>query len=186
MVGFLVVLYFIATLSFTCFESTLPLLLDDVFHYDEKRTSYLFAYCGLMGALIQGVAIRPLVKRYGDENLVWMSLFVAALALLAMPFSRTLTLMLGTLALFAGGSGLNRAPTMGLISKHSPVNEQGATMGVAQNAGTLARVIGPVIATGLYKWRLPAPYLFCAAVAAGAGILALGWLRKAIAINATR
>ncbi len=180
LVGFLVMLYFIATLSFTCFESTLPLLLNDVFHYGEKHTSYLFAYCGLMGALIQGAAIRPLVKRYGDENLVWISLFAAAVALLAMPFSTTLSLMLGALALFAGGSGLNRAPTMGLISKHSPANEQGATMGVAQNAGTLARVIGPVIATGLYKWSLPAPYIFCATVAAGGGILAMSRLRKSV------
>lgn len=178
MVGFLVSLYFVATLSFTCFESILPLLLDDLFHLDEEHISYLFAYCGFMGAIIQGVAVRPLVKMLGDENLVWLSLFVAAVALLALPFSRTLGLMLGTLALFAGGSGLNRPPTMGLVSRHSPVDEQGATMGVVQNAGTLARVFGPVIATSLYHWRMAAPFVFCAAMAATAGSVAMARLRR--------
>lgn len=178
MVGFLVALYFVATLSFTCFESILPLLLNDLFHLDEEHISYLFAYCGLMGAIIQGGAVRPLVKYFGDENLVWISLFVAAAALLALPFSRSLGLMLGTLALFAGGSGLNRPPTMGLVSRHSPADQQGATMGVVQNAGTLARVVGPMIATSLYHWRPAAPFVFCSVLAATAGVFAMVRLRR--------
>jgi len=178
-VGFLVVIYFVATFSFTCFESVLPLLLEDLFHLDEERTGYFFAYCGLMGALIQGVAVRPLVKRFGDENLVWMSLLLAAVALGLLPYARQLAWMLGALALFAGGSGLNRPPTMGLISRHSPMDEQGAMLGVVQNAGTLARVLGPVLATTLYHWRLPAPFIFCAGTAALAGVAACLRLRRA-------
>jgi predicted MFS family arabinose efflux permease len=177
-VGFLVTLYFVATLSFTCFESVLPLLLNDLFHFDEEHISYMFAYCGLMGALIQGAAIRPLVKHLGDENLVWISLFIAALSLLVMPFSGRLGLMLVALALFAGGSGLNRPPTMGLVSRHAPADEQGATMGIVQNAGTLARVFGPVLATSLYHWRTMAPFLFCAAMAGVAGVVAMGRLKR--------
>lgn len=178
LVGFLVVLYFIATLSFTCFESILPLLLFDLFHLDEEHISYLFAYCGLMGALIQGAAVRPLVKYVGDENLVWISLFIAAVALLALPFSQHLGVMLVTLALFAGGSGLNRPPTMGLVSRHSPLDQQGVTMGVVQNAATLARVVGPVMATTLYHWRMSAPFVFCSLLAAVAGVVAFARLRR--------
>ena len=182
-VGFLIVLYFAATFSFSCFESVLPLLLNDLFHLDEEHISYFFAYCGIMGALIQGAAVRPLVKYLGDENLVWFSLFLAALALLSLPFARHLALMLVALALFAGGSGLNRPPTMGLVSRHSPADSQGATMGVVQNAGTLARVIGPLVATSLYHWRLAAPFLFCAGVAAAAGTVAFNRLRRPLPIT---
>ena len=179
-VGFLVGLYFVATLSFSCFESVLPLLLHDLFHLDEEHISYLFAYCGLMGALIQGAAIRPMVKYFGDENLIWISLFTAAVALVAMPLSRQLGFMLISLALFAGGSGLNRPPTMGLVSRYSPAEEQGATMGVVQNAGTMARIFGPVIATSLYHWRLVAPFMFCAAMAAVAGCAAFSRLKRPV------
>ena len=104
-----------------------------------------------------------------------LSLLLAAVSLATLPFARELGWMLGALALFAGGSGLNRPPTMGLVSRHSQVDEQGATLGVVQNAGTLARVVGPLVATSLYHWRMPAPFLFCAATATLAGIAV--WLR---------
>jgi nitrate/nitrite transporter NarK len=80
--------------------------------------------------------------------------------------------MLVVLAIFAAGSGINRAPTMGLISRFSPADEQGATLGVAQSAGTLARVLGPLFATTLYQVRAPSPYLACAGVAIAAAFLA--------------
>jgi len=38
----------------TCFESTLPLLMDENFHYDRKHFGYLFAYCGTGWRVIQG------------------------------------------------------------------------------------------------------------------------------------
>ncbi len=177
-VGFLVGIYFLATFSFTCFESTLPLLLDDALHYDERHTGFVFAYCGLMGALVQGGAIGRLVKSYGERTLIWASLIAVAASLALMPFAGGLGMMLAVLAVFAAGSGINRAPTMGLISQFSPAQEQGATLGVAQSAGTLARVLGPLFATTLYKVRAPSPYLACAGVALAAALLARQRLGK--------
>lgn len=172
-VGFLVGIYFLGTFAFTSFESTLPLLLDAKLKYDEKHVSYVFAFCGLTAAMVQGGGIGRLVKSFGERKLIGGSLVVAAASLALMPFANTLGLMLFALAVFAAGSGINRAPTMGLISQLSPAEEQGATLGVAQSAGTLARVLGPVAATSLYKAWLPAPYLVCAAVALFAGLLAM-------------
>jgi predicted MFS family arabinose efflux permease len=113
-----------------------------------------------------------LVKSFGEEKLIFGSLLVVAVSLVLIPYAGGLGTLLFALALFAGGSGINRAPTMGLISLNAPASEQGATMGVAQSAGTLARSIGPVLATFLYSIRAPLPYLVSAGVAAGAGLLA--------------
>lgn len=172
-VGFLVGIYFLGTFAFTSFESTLPLLLDAKLKYDEKHVSYVFAFCGLTAAMVQGGGIGRLVKSFGERKLIGGSLVIAAASLALMPFANTLGLMLFALAVFAAGSGINRAPTMGLISQLSPAEEQGATLGVAQSAATLARVLGPVAATTLYHAWLPAPYLVCAAVALFAGLLAM-------------
>jgi MFS family permease len=62
---------------------------------------------------------------------------------------------------------------MGLISQLSPTDEQGATLGIAQSAGTLGRVLGPTVATTLYDLWLPGPYLACGAIALLAGLLAM-------------
>lgn len=174
--GLLIGLFFLATFCFTAFESTLPLLLDKRFRYDETQISFLFAYCGLVGALVQGGAIGRLVKRFGEQSLIFGSLLVVAVSLVMIPFVPGLIGLLLSLALFSIGSGINRAPTMGLISINSPLNEQGATLGVAQSAGTLARVIGPTIATGLYAWHLPLPYVMCAMVALIASVVAWKYL----------
>jgi MFS family permease len=112
------------------------------------------------------------VKSFGERRLIGGSLVVVSVSLALIPFAGTLAAMLGALAVFAIGSGINRAPTMGLISQLSPAEEQGATLGVAQSAGTLARVLGPVFATSLFKVWMPAPYLACGTVALVAGVLA--------------
>src|SRR5439155_2341475 len=64
----LISLFFLATFCFTCFESTLPLLLDKRFQYGEKQVGYLFAFCGVVAALVQGGAIGRLVKKFGEPQ----------------------------------------------------------------------------------------------------------------------
>jgi len=80
--------------------------------------------------------------------------------------------LLAALGLVSLGSGLNRAPTLGLVSIFSPPEEQGATLGVVQSAGTLARIVGPVLATTLYAEHPHSPYLLAAALALAAARLA--------------
>ena len=172
-VGFLIGIYFLGTFAFTAFESTLPLLLDAKLHYDEEHVGYVFAFCGIMAAMVQGGGIGRLVKSFGERRLIGASLLVVAVSLVLMPLANSLPTMLAALAVFAIGSGINRAPTMGLISQLSPADEQGTTLGIAQSAGTLARVLGPTVATTLYDLWLPAPYLACATIALLAGLLAV-------------
>ena len=172
-VGFLIGIYFLGTFAFAAFESTLPLLLDAKLRYDEEHVGYIFAFCGIMAALVQGGGIGRLVRSFGERRLIGASLITVAVSLLLMPLANSLGIMLVALAVFSIGSGINRAPTMGLISQLSPTAEQGATLGIAQSAGTLGRVLGPIAATTLYKLWLPGPYLACGAIALLAGLLAM-------------
>lgn len=172
----LIGLFFLATFCFTSFETTLPLLLDKRFGFEEKHIGYLFAYCGVIAALIQGGVIGPLVKRFGEAQLIFLSLIVVAISLVLVPFSPHLGALMISLGLFSAGSGINRAPTMGLISINAPEHEQGATLGVAQSAGTLARIIGPILAATLYGVQLIMPYLLAALVAGFAAFLAWQFL----------
>jgi DHA1 family tetracycline resistance protein-like MFS transporter len=79
--------------------------------------------------------------------------------------------LLMALALLSVGTSLTRPPLFGLLSNLTPDNEQGATIGVAQGAGSLARILGPVFATALLPWSPPLPYLICAAVLLGTTVL---------------
>ncbi len=166
--GVLVVIFFLATFCFTCFEATFPLLAKHALGFGGKgadhRIGYLFTYCGLITAFLQG-GIGKLVKSLGEPKLIFISLLVFTIGLAALPYQTSLTGLLVVLAILAIGSGLNRPPVFGLISIKSSADEQGANLGVAQSFGSLARILGPIFATTLFFVNMQLPYLICAGVA---------------------
>jgi MFS family permease len=177
--GLLIVIFFLATFCFTCFESTFPLLAKHQFAVGEKtlnnRIGYLFTYAGVIAALVQGV-IGKLVKKFGEPKLIFSSLIVFAIGLAALPFQTHLTGILIVIALLAIGSGLNRPPVFGMISLSSSPHEQGANLGVAQSFGSLARILGPVFAGTLFFVKPALPYLICGAIALLTGLFAWQYL----------
>ncbi len=184
-VGLLVWLFFLATFAFTCFETTLGLLVSQSFKLDvhnpndAKVIGYLFAYCGIIGALVQGGAIGRAVKKLGEPGLITVSLFLTAASLAPLPFVTSWGALLVVLGLLAIGSSLARPPIFGLISILTPSGEQGATIGVAQSFGSLARIAGPIFAGALFHFNAKIPYLACAGVSLVAALLAWKKLDKA-------
>jgi MFS family permease len=194
-IGLLILIFFLATFAFSCFESTLPLLVSDSFHLGLSQSETapattvisLFVFCGLIAAFIQGGAIGRLVKMFGEPKLICASLVITGVSLVLLPlihgdgplrWSAVLRLadspwlqMLGALVLLSIGSSLSRAPVFGMLSNLTPANEQGATIGIAQSAGSLARIVGPLFAASLYfHWPL-LPYLICGGVIIITGLL---------------
>jgi multidrug resistance protein len=190
----LISIFFLATFCFTCFELTLGLLISENFRLDTARlqdariSGYLFAYCGIVGAFVQGGAIGKLVKKFGEPKLIALSLVIFSVSLAPLPFIKgetplswgvllrpeghpwlVLLLFLGMLSI---GSSLTRPPVFGLISVLTPAHEQGATLGVAQSAGSLARIIGPIAAGAFYQLRPSTPYMVCAAISLATAMFA--------------
>ncbi len=174
--GMLILVFFFATFCFTCFESTFPLLAKHAFGLDTKglnhRIGYLFTYCGLVSAILQGGIIGRLVTKFGEPKLIFVSMLIYAVSLIALPFATTMPMLLVVLALLAIGSGLNRPPVFGLISLKSSADEQGANLGVAQSFGSLARILGPIFAGTLFFVDIKLPYLICGGIALLTGIVA--------------
>jgi MFS transporter, DHA1 family, tetracycline resistance protein len=194
-IGLLILIFFLATFAFSCFETTLALLVNDNFNLgltvDETKpgatVTSLFVFCGIIGVFIQGGAIGRLVKMFGEPKLISLSLFLTGISLILLPFIKGdgqlkwLAVLHGTdwpwikmllaLALLAVGTGLTRPPLFGLLSNLAPANEQGATIGVAQSAGAMARILGPLFAAILYLRIAPLPYVFCGGLSILAALL---------------
>jgi MFS family permease len=193
-VGLLVVIFFLATFSFACFETTLGLMVRRNFGLDPAKgegtgtVTTLYAFCGIIGAFVQGGPIGKLVKKMGEPRLITLSLILVAVSLAPIPFIRGesklswgvllradgvawLELFV-VLAVLAVGSGLTRPPLFGMLSILTPPNEQGEAIGVAQSAGSLARILGPIFAGGLFHRHPSWPYLACAGISLATGILA--------------
>ncbi len=147
-------------------------------NYTKTIAYYLFAYCGLIGAIVQGGLIGRLVKLFGEKKMIFGGLILVGVSLALLPFcddSLGMGWLMGGLALFAISSGVYRAPTFGLISLNAGEDEQGEVMGITQSVGSLARIIGPVFALGLFDVWPALPYLLCACLAVVAGLIA--WVK---------
>lgn len=202
-IGLLIWTFFLATFAFSCFEFTLPLLINDNFNlhlsmeelHHATTITALFVYCGLIGAFVQGGATGRLVKKFGEPKLIALALFLTGASLILLPMIKgngplawshlfngengAWVKTLGILAMLAIGSQMTRPPIFGLLSNLTPENEQGATIGVAQGVGSLARIFGPLFAMPLYAHTPVLPYAICGVIAIIAGFLAVSRLSNA-------
>src|SRR5207249_3541758 len=69
--------------AFAVFQTTFALFVARRFGFDAPQTGYFFAGFGVLGAVIQGGFIRPVVRRLGDKPTFMLGLACAAVGLVA-------------------------------------------------------------------------------------------------------
>ena len=177
-VGFLYLLTFLVTYAFANLEGTFTFYLKQHFHFSNPIAvaGGVFAYVGFLIVLIQGGAIRPLVKRYGEANLIVVGVGLMALGFLLFPLSPFLSvLLIGPMLLLSVGNGLNGPALRSLVSRKSASSAQGASLGLSASFDSLARATGPATGGYLYQhFGQTSPYWFAGVVMAVAFLFALG------------
>src|SRR5690349_14849728 len=83
---------FVYWCAFAVFQTTFALFVSRRFGFTAARTGYFFAAFGVLGALIQGGMIRPIVARLGDTTTFRLGLGCAALGLAAAAIAQSVTL----------------------------------------------------------------------------------------------
>jgi len=146
----LLLVFFLALLAFSGMEATFALWAMRQFSWGPAQVGYIFTYVGVLLASMQGGAIGPLTRRFGEERLLLGGLALIALGLLVLPAATGLVPLLGSMTLLAFGMGAMQPSLNSLISRRAGVEEQGEVMGVAQSVGSLSRVLGPAIAGALF------------------------------------
>jgi len=169
-------------------EATLSLLLHDRFGYDEAHVGGLFAFVGVMIAIVQGGLVGRLVDRFGERPLVVFgtALLAIGLVLLGIPLPATLGVALAALGLLAVGNGLNVPATTALVSRLTPPSQQGSALGVTQSMSAIGRIAGPLLGGYLYHLGWGLPYYAGAAIMVAALAVALYYNATVEPIPVTR
>ena len=137
--------YFFATAAFSLLTATYPLFTEHRFGLGATQNGYIFACQGIIGAVIQGGLLGWLVRYSGDKVLAIAGTAILSVSLFVLPTSPTLMLLLLATAGVAVGHGLVAAPLNGMASNSVGSSAQGRVMGLMQSAGSLARIVGPVV-----------------------------------------
>jgi MFS family permease len=170
----LIVIFFLVILAFAAMESIFALWALRQLDWGPEKVGYVFAYLGLLSAVMQGGLTRRLTKRYGEERLLLFGLVLLAIGLVIVPFSGDLAVLAIAFAVLAVGLGLTQPALNSLVSRRAGGGEQGSVLGVTQSVGSLARVIGPPLAGYLFAGLgHSSPFLWGAAIVAIAFVLAL-------------
>jgi DHA1 family tetracycline resistance protein-like MFS transporter len=150
--GFVLTIYFLSIVAFSIMTTVFSLFLMFRLGYDAFHNGWVFAFVGIVSAIIQGGLIGRLVKRFGEPPLVITGALLFSASLFATPFVGPVIGVLGILAIGSVSSIGNAlmAPSLAsLASKSASAGEQGGVLGVTQSVASLARAVGPSIAAFL-------------------------------------
>jgi len=167
--------FFAFTLAFSTLYSGFALFAERRFTHNgapfgPKEVGYLFAFSGLIGAMIQGGGIGSLVKAFGESKLAQMGFAAMALGFAVLSGARQLVLLLIAIGFITFGSAILRPSLTSLITKSASRHRQGMVIGLMQSLMSIAQIIAPVIAGLLIQKQ----YLSTWALA-GTVVCAVGW-----------
>lgn len=171
------VLFSTVIIAFSFMQSTVTLLFKDRYGLNEAEGAYMFAYVGLLMAIVQSTLIGVFSKRLGEYKMLTVGTLLMGIGLAFIPFG-PFWLQFGYFAIIALANGMVGPAINSLISKNADPTKLGQIMGANQSFGSLARGIGPIIAGAIYDINAILPYVTAGVVMLGAFILTLKLARR--------
>jgi MFS transporter, DHA1 family, tetracycline resistance protein len=142
---------------------------------------------GLMAALVQGVLLKHLLKRFTPRALASFGLAVGAFTYLGYALAPTGASIYFVIVVGALLGGAAPAAMQSIVSNAAGAREQGQTMGAVASLNSLMAVAAPVLGTVLLEavahrpqgdvW-IGLPFFVCAALQAVAAFLAIRFFRR--------
>lgn len=161
--------------AFAVFQTTFALFVARRFGFDAPKTGYFFAGFGVLGAVIQGGFIRPIVGRLGDRRTFMLGLSFGAVGLFACAVAPSVWALTIALIPLAFGIGFGHPTVSSLVSLVARADEQGRVQGAASAAESLGRTMGPVWGNAsLESFGESTPYISAAAILLVTLLIAVG------------
>ncbi len=148
--------------AFSMMQVTAVLLWSDHSFFDDKQIGFVFMFIGISSALVQGLLVGPIAKRFGEKQMLTIGMTLLAIGLFAMPFFQAELFIpweLIAIGLIALANGFINPALMSLITKMSKPNELGQLTGLYQSFGSIGRVLGPAVGGAIYGISYYLPYI---------------------------
>jgi DHA1 family tetracycline resistance protein-like MFS transporter len=159
----ILVIDFVYWFAFAMFQTTFALFAARRFGFDAARTGWFFAGFGILGAIIQGGFIRPIVARLGDKPTFMLGLVCGAAGLVFAAAAHSVPMFALALVPLAFGIGFGHPTVSSLVSRVARGDEQGRVQGAASAVESLGRTIGPVWGNAsLQQYGESTPYISAA------------------------
>ncbi len=147
----LVVSYILVYLASHAVQSNWGFFGIEKLHWDEKMIGISLGVVGLMIGLVQGLLIRVVNPKLGNEKSIYFGLILYGIGLLLFAFASQTWMMFVFLIPYCLG-GICGPALQSTISENVPSNEQGELQGALTSLVSLTSIFGPMIMTGLFSY----------------------------------
>ncbi len=144
------------------------------FNWTPRDVGLSMSFVGVCAALVQGLAVGPLVKRLGERRAMLTGFALFAISFLGYAFATAGWMMYFWIVPFAFGTVASVAATA-LMSRQVPANQQGELQGAVSSLRSITACIAPPLMTGLFSYftSAAAPVQFPGASFLAASLLTL-------------
>jgi MFS family permease len=163
--------FFAFTTSFAVITGGLGLFLERQFGFSVRETGWIYGVSGFVGGMIQGGAIRPLVKRVGEARLTLLGFLSMVVSYPFLGFTRSVGVLVLLVAISSFGVAVVRPCLTTLLTKSVGRDEQGAALGTSQSLASISQIVGPTIAGFVIQHEMRWAYGVAAGAVALAGAL---------------
>jgi MFS transporter, DHA1 family, tetracycline resistance protein len=171
--GLPILVFFLTTVAWSQLEPTVALVGQRRFNFGPGELGWLFAYVGLIVAIVQGGFAGRMARKSGEPRMVLTGALLMAAALGLMPGVGSVGGLYAVLGLLGLGQAMTLPALYSLISRATAGDGQGTTLGVTQSFSSLARAIGPAVGGVLFGMREAYPFWLGAVLMLGAFAIAL-------------
>ncbi len=157
-------MYFAYWCAFSSVEFTITFLATEKLGFKPMDIAWMFVFIGMSLIFFQGGVARQLIKRVGERRTALAGVCCTLPGFLIIGNAASTEVLYGGLLLMTAGSGMTMPSLNSLVSRYTPGDRQGLSLGVFRSLGSLSRAIGPIMG-GLLYWKFDSsmPYWIGAA-----------------------
>lgn len=180
-VGLYIIVFFILNFAFSIMQGNFSLWTEHSFGFGPTQNGLLFAYIGIMAVIVQVKLLPVLIGRIGEKRVFVNSALILGLGLLSLTLVIHPYLLLISLTLMPVGNGLSGPTLQSLATETVPREDYGGTLGILASAGSLGRILGPVIGGYMFAaFNKDVPFLTAGLIVIGVFIYLRKYYNKAI------
>ena len=138
-------------MSFAVYQTTFALFGARRFGFGVAETGYMLSAFGLLGVVVQGGMVGPIVAKLGERTTLAIGLALTAFAWGGSAMTYSLPVLVLLLVPGAIGIGLCNATLSALVSKTAAPGEQGRVQGAAGALESVGRASGPIWGNGMLQ-----------------------------------
>lgn len=154
----LFVISFFGIAAFASMEAVYGMWSEANFGWSANDLGFAFLAIGGGGLFAQLVLIGPLVHRFGEARVIVMGLCLLALSMFLQPMIRLPISGVLLMGVLMTGHSLAFPSAGALLSRNTPPERQGSTMGLLMASNAIGRIVAPPIFGWIYAMQMDAPW----------------------------